>query len=150
MFGLPLLSSLSFLLRHGPRVSRHLPHAQPCACVCASLCLCAAACVCASCYVCTQGKTAESNCTGPSANSGKQTCILQTRTKKKQRHRPAHTEYAPQVPPLKPSTWTLSSLHSLSLSLSGSCVGTIDWCGLQYGPYCFRTKASALKAKVTS
>lgn len=37
---------LSFLLRHGSRVSRHLPHAQPCACVCVRVCISVFVCDC--------------------------------------------------------------------------------------------------------
>lgn len=155
MFALPtLFSSLSFLLHYSIRssVSRHLLHAQPCVCSCVHACGCVGVCVClcASQYVCTQGKTAESNCTGPSADAGKPACILQTetvQTKNTQAQTNTHThkhKYTPQVPPSEPSTWTPNNLHPFS----GSCVDGIGWHGLQYGLYCFRTKASPLKAKV--
>lgn len=105
MFALPtLFSSLSFLLHYSIRssVSRHLLHAQPCVCLCVYACGCVGVCVClcASQYVCTQGKTAESNCTGPSADSGKSACILQTetvQTKNTQAQTNTHTHTQTQI-----------------------------------------------------
>lgn len=115
---------------------RQLLHAQPWVYfVCGFLCVC----LCAHVHVCTQGKKAESNCTGPSADSGKQACILQTQTVQKYTGIDRHI-HTPQVPASKPSTWTLDNLHPFS----GGCVDGIDWHGLQYGLYCIRTKASSL------
>lgn len=135
---------------------RHLLHARPWVCLCVCVRVCACLFVCIRACVHTREETAESNCTGPSADCGKQACILQTQTAQTKKytstdkHTPTgqhtHTHrHTPQVPASKPSTWTSDNLHPFS----GSCVDGIDWHGLQYGLYCFRTKASPLKAKVT-
>lgn len=59
---------------------RHLLHARPWVCLCVCVRVCACLFVCIRACVHTREETAESNCTGPSADCGKQACILQTQT----------------------------------------------------------------------
>lgn len=77
----------------------------------------------------------------PKQASNSQTQTTQTKNRKKCKYR-QHTchKFLPQSSQLRPRT--------ICAFFFGSCVDGVDWHGLQYGLYCFRTKASQLKAKV--